>query len=77
MLQEEGILKCCACKELNSQGPRNLSTSPILGITSLGIQVRELNHMENNNPAMENGAMPLWATLKLDLLHSRELGKGY
>lgn len=57
--------------------PRNVSTSPILGITSLGIQVRELNHMESNNPAVGSGVMPLLATITLDLLHSRELGKGY
>lgn len=57
--------------------PRNVSTSPIPGIASLGIQVRELNHMENNNPAVGNGVIPLLATIKLDLLHSRELGKGY
>lgn len=33
--------------------------------------------MENNNPAVGNRAMPLLATLKLDLLHSMELGKDY
>lgn len=60
MLQEKGILKCCACAELNSQGPRNVSTSPILGMASLEIQVRELNHMENNNPAVGNAAIPRW-----------------
>ena len=46
MLQNEGILKCCACTELDSQEPRNVATKPIPGITSLGIQVRELNHAE-------------------------------
>lgn len=46
-------------------------------MTSLGIQVREMNHTENNNPAVGNRAMPLLATLKLDLLYSMELGKDY
>lgn len=77
MLQSEGILKRCACTELDSQEPRNVSTKPIPGITSLGIRVRELNHTEKNNPAVWNGDMALLATFKLDLLHSGELGKSY
>lgn len=58
-------------------GSQKRLQEPHPGDEALGIQVRELNHTENNNPAVGNGAMPLLATLKLDLLHSRELGKGY
>lgn len=76
MLQEEGILKCCACTELYSQGPRNVSTSPILGITSLGIQVRELNHVENSNPAVGNEAMPLMGNTQIGSASLQGVRKG-
>lgn len=44
--------------ELDSQEPRNVSTKPILGITSLGIQVRELNHRKKTIPLCEMETFP-------------------
>jgi len=52
MLQNEGLLKRCACTELDSQEPRNVSAKPVPGITSLGIQDRELNHTGKKTPVL-------------------------